>query len=158
MDMSIGKAVMAPCILGLLVLVASAASAQNCACVDAAQPPYCVTADAQCWVSANFYNNHIADGAPQARQKILDAYTTGDRRDRSTYFTPQNQNFYKALKSIAGQANGTKSTLTGAALDCSVNSKGEAECSTAKSNQYAVCTRSNNVAHLMSVQKPCNVD
>jgi hypothetical protein len=117
-----------------------------------------VVADAQCWVSPNFYKNHIAEGTPQARQKMLEAHATGDRRDRSTYFTPQNQNFYKALRTIAGQANGTKSTLTGAALDCSINSQSQAECSAAKSAQYAVCTRNGKVGHLMSVQKPCDVD
>jgi hypothetical protein len=153
--MYVRKTILASSILGVLALIASPAPAQNCECVDAAKPPYCGIADAQCWVSSNFYKNHIAESEPQARQKMLDAYTTGDKRERSTYFIPSGASFYKALKSVAGQAG--KSTLTsGSTLDCSINpQKTAAQCVPAKSSQYAVCTTNGKIVHLMSTQNPC---
>jgi hypothetical protein len=153
--MSIGKAVLAPSILSLLVFAASAAPAQNCGCVDATKAPYCVTADAQCWATANFYDNHIADSDPQARQKMLAAYNIDNSRVRSTYFTPQNQKFYKTLKTFAVLPDGTKSSLTAPALDCSISTTKAARCSPAKTSTYAVCIRNGKVTHLMSVQNPC---
>jgi hypothetical protein len=106
-------------------------------------------------VASNLYKNHIAESAVQAQQKMLAAYTTGDGRDRSTYFIPQNQKFYQALKTVAGQEG--KSTLTsGSILDCSINPQKNAVCSQARSNQYAVCAKSGKAMHLMSTQNPCN--
>ena len=84
-------------------------------------------------MSSNFYKNHIAGSAVQAQQKMLAAYTTGDGRDRSTYFIPQNQKFYQALKTVAGQEG--KSTVTsGSILDCSINPQKNAVFSQARSN------------------------
>jgi hypothetical protein len=128
--MYVSKTALVSSILGLHVLIASTASAQNCSCVDATNPPYCGVADAQCWVSSNFYKNHIAESEPQARQKMLDAYTTGDKRDRSTYFISSGTSFYKQLKAASGKEG--KSTLTaggGAAFyDCSINPQNTAQC------------------------------
>jgi len=109
-DMYVSKAALASSILGLLALITSTAAAQKGSCVDATTPPYCSVTDAQCWVSDIFYKNHIAESLPQAQKKMLDAYTTGDKRDRSTYFIPSSTSFYKQLRTVAGKAG--KSTLT----------------------------------------------
>jgi hypothetical protein len=151
------KAAVMLSILGLFASIPATARAQNCACVDATNPPYCVVADAQCWVSLNFYNNHIAESQPNAKQKMLEASTTGDRRQRSTYFVPLNASFYKALRTASEQAG--KSTLTAGAAaayyDCSINPQNTAECVTTRSSQYSVCSTNGKITHLMSTQNTC---
>jgi hypothetical protein len=144
---------------GLTILAAAAAPAlaQNCGCVDAKSPPYCVLSDATCWVSPNFYNNHIADSARDAEKRMKAANQKNPQRTQSTYFVISNPTAaFKALKAFA--ATNQKSVwTTGASANtyaCKMTTKTDASC-TVVGGQYGVCANNNKVTHLMNTAKNC---